>query len=74
MCILLINLHDVNTFSSAKEAAEYFNCRHKTIMKYVKNNPGARPLFYNVCPADPLQFCIIQNILKRKWRGPGINK
>ena len=27
----------VNTFSSAREAAEYFNCRHKTIMKYVKN-------------------------------------
>lgn len=27
----------VNTFSSAREAAEYFNCRHKIIMKYVKN-------------------------------------
>ena len=26
-----------NTFCSAREAAEYFNCGHKTIMKYVKN-------------------------------------
>jgi len=27
----------INTFGSTREAAEYFNCRHKTIMKHVKN-------------------------------------
>jgi hypothetical protein len=27
----------VNTFSSARNAAEYFKTTHKTIMKYVKN-------------------------------------
>lgn len=28
----------VNTFNSARKAAEHFNCHHTTIMKYVKNN------------------------------------
>jgi group I intron endonuclease len=26
-----------NSFSSARNATDYFNCDHKTIMKYVKN-------------------------------------
>src|SRR5690606_31581361 len=28
----------VNSFSSARKTAEYFNCNHKTIMRYVRNN------------------------------------